>query len=243
MSSAMTARVLVASPLAAIVSGHLEQFLTPAVVVTASTPREIRAALQTRLRFDAVLTDLVSNDTTWAPCFDGLDVLSIVRERDGGTPLVYALHNAHGEAEHVAELTARGEAAGLVLKSQPLAEIGQVLRNAASGHVTDLPGLHVPSLYEYFSSSQRGATAARLAGAIAAGRASDTASLAAATSVSLSTAEKVVGYLRPIMVARDEHHDDLRLTSASVYRWCGVHAGYLTSWCRRHGHEDVLVTT
>ena len=60
MSSAMTTRLLVASPLATVVSGHLEQLLAPAVVVTASTPVEIRAALHTRLRFDAILTDLVS---------------------------------------------------------------------------------------------------------------------------------------------------------------------------------------
>ena len=228
MSSAMTTRLLVASPLATVVSGHLEQLLAPAVVVTASTPVEIRAALHTRLRFDAILTDLVSHDRSWAPLFDGLDVLSAVRERDLGTRLVYALHDT------------RDEVAALVLKSQPLADIARVLGEAAAGRTTALPRRSGESLYEYFSSGQRGATAGRLAGAIAAGRASDTASLAAAASVSLSTAEKVVGYLRPLIVSRGEHDDDLRLTSASVHRWCGVHAGYLTSWCRRHGHTDVL---
>lgn len=240
MSSAMTTRLLVASPLATVVSGHLEQLLAPAVVVTASTPVEIRAALHTRLRFDAILTDLVSHDRSWAPLFDGLDVLSAVRERDRGTPLVYALHDTRGEDEYVAELAARDEVAALVLKSQPLADIARVLGDAAAGRTTALPRRSGESLYEYFSSGQRGATAGRLAGAIAAGRASDTASLAAAASVSLSTAEKVVGYLRPLIVSRGEHDDDLRLTSASVHRWCGVHAGYLTSWCRRHGHTDVL---
>ncbi|CAN5284784.1 hypothetical protein BH09ACT12_BH09ACT12_25930 [soil metagenome] len=238
--SPLTTRLLVASPLADVVREPLERLLEPAIVISAGSPDEVRQALKTGLRFDAVLTDLVSNAESWGFGFDGLDVLSIVRQRDPGTPLVYALHSEQGESEHVAELTARGEATALVLKTQPLVGIADVLRDAVSrpgGAVRRRPG---SALYDYFSSGQRGVTAGRLAGAIAAGRASDTESLAAAASVSSSTAEKLAGYLRPIMVAREEHRPELRLTSASVYRWCGLHARYLTSWCRRHGHEDVL---
>jgi hypothetical protein len=24
-----------------------------------------------------------------------------------------------------------------------------------------------------------------------------------------------------------------------VYRWCGEHARYILSWCRRHGYGDI----
>ena len=125
MSSAMTTRLLVAGPLATVVSGHLEQLLAPAVVVTASTPVEIRAALHTRLRFDAILTDLVSHDRSWAPLFDGVPGMESI--------------DVISEDEYVAELAARDEVAALVLKSQPLADIARVLGEAAAGRTTALP--------------------------------------------------------------------------------------------------------
>ena len=30
------------------------------------------------------------------------------------------------------------------------------------------------------------------------------------------------------------------MTLPAIYRWCGLHAHYLISWCRRNGHDDVV---
>ena len=97
-----------------------------------------------------------------------------------------------------------------------------------------------PALFELFG-GRRGTTAARMAGAIASGNAVDNASLAVAARVSPNTANKVAtSYIGPLMRARHEHDERLTLTQPSVYRWCGLHARYIVSWCRRHGHSDVL---
>ena len=77
--------------------------------------------------------------------------------------------------------------------------------------------------------------------AIASGNAADNATLAAVTKVSINTANKVAtNYIGPLMRARNEHDERLPLTQPSVYRWCGLHARYIVSWCRRHDHSDVL---
>lgn len=43
-----------------------------------------------------------------------------------------------------------------------------------------------------------------------------------------------------IIAQRREHESHGELTPAVVYRWCGLHARYLMSWCRRNGHTEVL---
>ena len=53
----------------------------------------------------------------------------------------------------------------------------------------------------------------------------------------MKVAEK---YLGPLIRERGEHAEGLPLTTQTVYRWCGEHARYLISWCRRNGHGDVL---
>jgi hypothetical protein len=80
-----------------------------------------------------------------------------------------------------------------------------------------------------------------MAGAIAAGRAANHDTLATAAKCSRNTAVKVAEkYLGPLIRERGEHAGDLPLTTQTVYRWCGEHARYLISWCRRNGHADVL---
>jgi hypothetical protein len=29
------------------------------------------------------------------------------------------------------------------------------------------------------------------------------------------------------------------MTPEVIYRWCGEHARYILSWCRRNGHADI----
>jgi hypothetical protein len=85
----------------------------------------------------------------------------------------------------------------------------------------------------------KGATAARLAGAIASGRAVNHDTLASTAHVGYDTAAKIVDYLGPLIKARREHNQDLKMTPEVVYRWCGEHAAYILSWCRRNGYGDI----
>jgi len=78
-----------------------------------------------------------------------------------------------------------------------------------------------------------------LAGAIASGRAVNHETLASAAHVGYDTAAKLVDYLGPLIKDRGEHGPGLKMTPEVVYRWCGEHARYILSWCRRNGHEDI----
>ena len=93
-------------------------------------------------------------------------------------------------------------------------------------------------IHAYFKKG-RGATAARLAGAIASGRAVNHETLASTAHVGYDTAAKLVDYLGPLIKARREHSQDLKMTPEVVYRWCGEHAPYILSWCRRNGYGDI----
>jgi hypothetical protein len=82
-------------------------------------------------------------------------------------------------------------------------------------------------------------TAARLAGAIASGRAVNHETLAGTAHVGYDTAAKLVDYLGPLIRDRREHSRELKMTPEVVYRWCGEHARYILSWCRRNGYGDI----
>ena len=110
---------------------------------------------------------------------------------------------------------------------------------AALGRREPLRPSGPPSLYELFR-GRKGDTAGRLAGAIAAGRASDNATLGLAAHVALHTANKVTThYLGPIIEKREEHDPTLPMTLPAIYRWCGLHAHYLIS----SGHLSNRVKT
>ena len=103
----------------------------------------------------------------------------------------------------------------------------------------------IPRIHKYFSKG-RGVTAARLAGAIASGRAVNHETLASSAHVGYDTAAKLVDYLGPLIRDRGEHSPELKMTPEVVYRWCGEHARYILSWCRRNGYGDIatrVVTT
>ena len=82
-------------------------------------------------------------------------------------------------------------------------------------------------------------TAARLAGAIASGRAVNHETLASSAHVGYDTAAKLVDYLGPLIRDRGENNPELKMSPEVVYRWCGEHARYILSWCRRNGYADI----
>lgn len=237
-----------ASPLGHVVAGPLESGLGAVNVVVATDEDEFTRSVVGRVRFDVVVADLIWNrpDLEWA--FDGLDVIDALRSHDRPAPVLLATQGHGMERDHLDEARLRPEVMGVFAKSDGLMPLMQAVRTVALGRRLSpapdtSPTAARPSLYEQFV-GQRGHTAGRLAGAIASGAASDVATLARAAKVSPNTANKATSnYLGPIITARGEHDDRLPMTQAAVYRWCGLHARYLVSWCRRHGHADVLGPT
>ena len=235
-------RILIASPLGHVVAAPLESAFADVTVVVARDRNEFLSSVAARVRFDVVSADLVFNrpDLEWT--FDGLDVIEGLRSANRLAPVLLATQGHSMEEDHLAEARLRSDVSGVVAKSDGLQVFMDSLKSVALGQHLNLSVAKSPrpSLFELFD-GRRGTTAARLAGAIASGHAADNATLAAAAKVSPNTANKVAtNYIGPMMRARNEHDERLPLTQPSVYRWCGLHARYIVSWCRRHGHDDVL---
>ena len=235
-------RILIASPLGHVVAEPVRAAIEGATVVVARDQEEFVRSVSGRVRFDGVAADLIWNrpDIEWT--FDGLDVLDGLHHANRLAPVLLATQGHSMEIDHLEEARLRPDVWGVVAKADGFGSLIGALRTVAHGAKLDdmVPSPTHPPLYELFS-GRRGITAARMAGAIAAGNASDNATLASVAKVSPNTANKVTShYLGPLMLERGEHDDRLPLTQASVYRWCALHARYIVSWCRRHGHEDVL---
>lgn len=235
-------RILVASPLGHVVAPPLSAACEGGAVVVAADEDEFARAVAGRVRYDVVVADLIWNDPELEWSFDGLDVIDALRKHDRVAPVILATQGHGMERDHLDEARLRPEVSGVVAKSDGLMPLMTAIRAVAFGQ--RLPDTHIDRprvpLYELFV-GQRGHTAGRLAGAIASGAASDNASLARAAKVSPNTANKVTShYLGPIIERRGEHDERLPMTQSAVYRWCGLHARYIVSWCRRHGHADVL---
>jgi CheY-like chemotaxis protein len=234
-------RILVAAALGRVIEPAIRAAFSDATVVLAASGSAIRRAVQSRVRFDVVLTDLMWNDASVEFEFDGLDVIAILRDVDRTAPIVIAAQGHGVERDHLDEAVVQPEVVGIYQKSTGPGPLVHALQLACTGQ--RLPGgvspRGTPTIYSYFGSGRRGATAARLAGAIAAGRASDSRTLAAAARIPLNTVNKLTYYLGPLIEKRHEHDPHLPLTSQVVYRWCGEHAHYILSWCRRNGHAEV----
>ncbi len=235
-------RVLVATSLARVIGPRLSEAFTPGGVTLAVDEGQIRAAVAEGLRFDVVVTDLTWNDIALEYRFDGLDVLDLVHNSGRAAPVVFAVQGHGIESDHIDEAVDRPGVAGFVRKAGGIETLIPVLRQAAAGRpLPASPPPDRPTVHDYFANGRRGETAARMAGAIAARRASNYDTLAATARCSRNTAIKLVDrYVGPLIRERSEHPLDVPLTAQVVYRWCGEHSRYLVSWCRRHGHDDVL---
>lgn len=235
-------RILVASPLGKVVHPILSAAFPHAAVIVAVDRDSLRREISGRVRFDVVVADLVWNDPQLEFTLDGLDVIDFLRDANRPAPVILATQGHRMEHDHLDEACLRPEVAYVFAKSSGAENLPALIRSAAIGNreTTTRTKLRKDALYNLFQ-SRRGQTAARLAGAIAAGRCTDAATLAEATSVAVNTASKVATqYLGPIIQQRGEHESALPMTLAAVYRWCGLHANYLVSWCRRHDHRDVI---
>ncbi|WP_158168196.1 response regulator [Mycolicibacterium smegmatis] len=237
-------RILVASPLGRIVAPAIKSELPAATVEFAENSDAVRRQIIGRVRFDVVIADLVWNHPELEFTFDGLDVIDVLHEANRIAPVILTRQGHSLEHDLIDEARLRPEVVSAFHTPMGIEALSRSIRDAAVGrrHPVMSPTPRKPSLYELFR-TRKGQTTGRLAGAIAAGRATDGATLAAAAGVGINTATKVAThYLGPVMRMRDEHDPALPLTLPAVYRWCGLHARYLISWCRRHGHADVVQT-
>jgi DNA-binding NarL/FixJ family response regulator len=235
-------RVLIASQLGGLVAPAFRQSFGPGLVTVGVNEEQVRSAIADNLRYDVVLTDLTWQDVKLEYAFDGLDVLDIVQRLGRPAPVLFALQGHNAERDHLDEAVVREGVAGVMPKASGVEALAAAMREVAAGRTLDAgPPSVQPTIHRWFAGGRRGETAARMAGAIAAGRASNHDTLAVAARCSRNTAVKVAEkYLGPLIRERGEHAEDVPLTTQSVYRWCGEHARYLISWCRRNGHADVL---
>jgi CheY-like chemotaxis protein len=238
-------RVLVAAALGKIIEPLLRQSLTDANVRIAEDRAGVERAVRERLRFDVVVVDLTWNDYAVEYSFDGLDVLDMFRRTRRQTPVIFAAQGHGVERDHLDEAVEQPEVVGIYRKvtgPQPLIDAVDIaVRGGSLTGPLYSPGgspPHIPRIHAYFGKG-RGSTAARLAGAIASGRAVNHETLASAAHVGYDTAAKLVDYLGPLIKDRAEHGPGLKMTPEVVYRWCGEHARYILSWCRRNGHGDI----
>ena len=238
-------RVLVAAALGKIIEPLLRQSLTNATLRIAEDRAAVERAVGERLRFDVVVIDLTWNDYAVEYSFDGLDVLDMLRRTRRQTPVIFAAQGHGVERDHLDEAVEQPEVVGIYRKvtgPQPLIDGVDIAVRGGSLTGPQYPSVsspsHIPRIHAYFGKG-RGSTAARLAGAIASGRAVNHETLASAAHVGYDTAAKLVDYLGPLIKDRGEHGPGLKMTPEVVYRWCGEHARYILSWCRRNGYDDI----
>jgi CheY-like chemotaxis protein len=231
-------RILVAAALGKIIEPLVRQSFGDALVRIAEDQGAVEAAVRGRLRFDVVVADLTWNDYAVEYSFDGLDVLNALRRTGRQTPVIFAAQGHGLEREHLDE-------AGIYRKATGPRPLMQAINIAVSGGTLqaaqfppDGSPADIPRIHSYFGKG-KGATAARLAGAIASGRAVNHETLASTAHVGYDTAAKIVDYLGPLIKDRREHSPELKMTPEVVYRWSGEHARYILSWCRRHGYADI----
>lgn len=238
-------RILVAAALAKIIEPLVRQSFGDALVRIAEDQAAVEEAFGGRLRFDVVVADLTWNDYAVEYSFDGLDVLNALRRTGRQTPVIFAAQGHGLERDHLDEAVEQPEVVGIYRKATGPRPLMEAINIAVSGGTLeesrfppDSSPADIPRIHSYFGKG-KGATAARLAGAIASGRAVNHETLASTAHVGYDTAAKIVDYLGPLIKDRREHSPELKMTPEVVYRWSGEHARYILSWCRRNGYADI----
>jgi hypothetical protein len=238
-------RVLVAAALGKIIEPLLRQSLSDATVRIAEDKAAVKRAVGDCLRFDVVVSDLTWNDYVIEYSFDGLDVLGHPAElgpsdacdlrRPGPRSGTRSPGRGSGATRSGGYLP-KGDGASAIDRSRRYRGSGGKLTEPQFSAAGSPPG--IPRIHTYFGKG-KGSTAARLAGAIASGRAVNHETLASTAHVGYDTAAKLVDYLGPLIRDRGEHSPELKMTPEVVYRWSGEHARCVLSWCRRNGHGDI----
>jgi Response regulator containing CheY-like receiver, AAA-type ATPase, and DNA-binding domains len=194
-------RILVAAALGKIIEPILRQSLTDAKVRIAEDKDAVLSAIGDRLRFDVVVSDLTWMDYAVEYSFDGLDVLNALRHAGRQTPVIFAAQGHGLERDQLDEAVEQPEVVGIYRKATGPAPSYRGHRHRRQRRPAGVsrfpPGSSPPDImriHAYFKKG-KGATAARLAGAIASGRAVNHETLASTAHVGYDTAAKLVDYL------------------------------------------------
>ena len=208
-------RILVAAALGKIIEPLLQQSLSDATVRIAQDKAAVDSAVSERLRFDVVVADLTWNDYAIEYSFDGLDVLTALRSARRQTPVIFAAQGHGLERDHLDEAVEQPEVVGIYRKAtgpQPLVEaIDIAVRGGSLPSPQFPPGgspPDIPRIHSYFGKG-KGTTAARLAGAIASGRAVNHETLATTAHVGYDTAAKLARGRLPMVRRACAVHPEL----------------------------------
>ena len=165
-------RILVAAALGKIIEPLVRQSFADALVRIAEDQAAVDHALNGRLRFDVVVTDLTWSDYAVEYSFDGLDVLNVLRRTGRQTPVIFAAQGHGLERDHLDEAVEQPEVVGVYRKAagpRPLMEAIDIAVSGgtlkASRFPPDCSPADIPRIHSYFGKG-KGATAARLAGEI-----------------------------------------------------------------------------
>ena len=244
-------RILVAAALGKIIEPILRQSLTDATIRIAEDKAAVQRAISDRLRFDVVVTDLTWMDYALEYSFDGLDVLNALRQAGRQTPVIFAAQGHGRERDHLDEAVEQPEVVGIYRKATgpaPLIESIDIAVSGGSMDVSRFPPAIARQISCGFTPISKRVRARPRPGWPGRSRrvARSTMTRSRAPRMSdMTPPPRYVDYLGPLIRARREHNQELKMTPEVIYRWCGEHAAYILSWCRRNGYSDIAtrVTT
>src|ERR1700761_9240219 len=126
-------RILIAAALGRIIEPILRQSLTDATIRIAEDKAAVQRAINDRLRFDVVVTDLTWMDYAVEYSFDGLDVLNALRQAGRQTPVIFAAQGHGRERDQLDEAVEQPEVVGIYRKATGPAPLIEAINIAAGG--------------------------------------------------------------------------------------------------------------
>lgn len=231
-------RVLLASPLAEVIAADLAADHHVEVV---RTPRDLASTVIGRLRHDVVVADLIWQHGDLVRSFDGLDVVAALSEVGREAPVLLGLSGIPAEQDHLAEGLTLPAVRGVIAKRSGLPRLRAAIDVLAQGgrDFDDCQPdrsrlLAAPAIHQLFDASH---LCAAVAGAIASRQTTGWADIADLTGYATRTVQSAPQRFADLIVAMDEAPEPEAVNQAVLFRWCGEHAPYILSWCRRHGRS------
>jgi DNA-binding NarL/FixJ family response regulator len=229
-------RILLATVLGKFAEPHLLHSFKDAAVHSVGSPQGLQAVLTSRLQFDVLVADLC-----WPGyAFDGLDVLKLVRDNERWVQVILVASGTPGERDYIDEAADSHRVAGTYhVGLGPDALVRAVRTTLAGGKLTEPDvtahvGAPGNTRIDHFLRRRKSASLAKVLGVIASGRAADYRAIANITGIPEDTVNKTPAALQQLLVARGELAPGAVTNAGVLYRWCGLHADYLLSWCRRN---------
>ncbi len=231
-------RVLVASPLGAIITPVLaQQFETVTLV---QSGEDVSQILPGSLRHDVAIIDLLWNSLDLEWTYDGFDAIEQLIAAKREAPVIIAAQGHGFERDYLQEAVHHRLVAGVLLKAvgfPPLFEAVETVCRGGRYWSEELPKYLITPAISVNTFLGSSTLTANVAGAIASGQAYDWTDVARLTGYSMHSVHKASDLFGEALQCMGEVDDARRVKQATVFRWCGEHARYIVSWCRRNGLE------